>query len=93
MTSPKVTKIPFGTMKTVVFMFFTSRPIIFHPVSWLKIKVIHMFPYDEAVGEWMNEIFINSLKSEIQKLQKWKVKTVQNEKIISRNTQQNSTLC
>ena len=52
-----------------------------------------MFPYDEAVGEWMNEIFINSLKSEIQKLQKWKVKTVQNEKIISRNTQQNSTLC
>ena len=93
MASPKVTKIPFGAIKTGVFMFFTSRPIIYHPVSWLKVKLVHMFSYDETVGEWMNEIFINSLKSENQKLQKWKVKTVQNEKIISRNTQQNSTLC
>ena len=35
-----------------------------------------MFPYDGAVGEWMKEIFINSRKSENQKLKKWKVKTV-----------------
>lgn len=33
-----------------------------------------MFPYDQADGEWMNEIFIYSLKLENQKLENemWK---------------------
>ena len=35
-----------------------------------------MFPYDEAVVEWISEIFIYSWMSENQKLQKWKVKTI-----------------
>ena len=33
-----------------------------------------MFSYDEAIGERMNEIFINYWKPENQKLEKWKVK-------------------
>ena len=32
--------------------------------------------YNEAVGKWMNEIFVYSWKSENQKLQNLKKKTV-----------------
>ena len=75
MTSPKLTKIQSRAKKIVVLMFFASRPIIYHIVSWSNLKLISdMLPYDEAVGKWMNEIFIDSQKSENQnyKNENWK---------------------
>ena len=75
MTSLKLTKIQSRAKKILVLMFFASRPIIYHIVNWSNLKLISdMLPCDEAVGKWMNEIFIDSQKSENQnyKNENWK---------------------